>query len=178
MEEEKANQASDTESKASAEGELAAAQADLKTAEQALATAKSTCAQVSADHESTVAAREEELKVIAEAVGILESTTSGAVGQAYSFVQVAVSSSMHTHADLAKSEILTLIKKLAKKHHSAALAQLASRIAAAARYASSSGEDPFAKVKGLIQDMISKLQAEAGAEATEKAFCDEETSKS
>merc|ERR1740138_104427 len=47
-----------------------------------------------------------------------------------------------------------------------------------ARYASATGEDPFAKVKGLIQDMISKLQAEAGAEATEKAFCDEETSKS
>merc|ERR1719158_1604680 len=110
---------------------------------------------------------------------LIKVRTPGAVGQAYSFAQLAVSSSsMHTRADLAKSEVLTLIKKLAKQHHSAALAQLASRIAAAARYASSTGEDPFAKVKGLIQDMISKLQAEAGAEATEKAFCDEETSKS
>merc|ERR1719446_807946 len=148
MEEEKANQAADTESKASAEGDLAASQADLKAAEQALATAKSTCAEVSADHESTVAAREEELKVIAQAIGVLQDTTSGAVGQAYSFVQVAVASSMRSHADLAKSEVLTLIKKLARQHHSAALAQLASRIAAAARYAASSGDDPFVKVKG------------------------------
>merc|ERR1719493_37299 len=91
---------------------------------------------------------------------------------------MAAASSMRTRADLAKTEVLTLIKKLAKQHHSAALSQLASRIAAAARYASASGEDPFAKVKGLIQDMISKLQVEAGAEATEKSFCDEETSKS
>jgi len=118
------------------------------------------------------------LKVIKEAIGVLQSSTAGAVGQAYSFLQVQVTSRMHTHADLAKSEVLALIKKLAKEHHSAALSQLASRIAATTRYASANGEDPFAKVKGLIQDMISKLQAEAGAEATEKAFCDEETSKS
>merc|ERR1719437_172752 len=178
MEEVKANQAADTESKASAESELATTQADLKTTEEALATAKSTCTQVTADHESTVAAREEELNVIKEAIGVLQESTSGAVGQAYSLLQVQVTSSMHTRTDLAKSEVLALIKKLAKQHHSAALAQLASRIAAMARYASSTGEDPFAKVKGLIKDMIEKLQAEAGAEATEKAFCDEETSKS
>merc|ERR1719313_1005092 len=100
MEEEKASKAADTESKATAEGELANSQADLKEAEEALATAKSTCAEVSADHEATVAAREEELKVISEAIGVLQDTTSGAVGQAYSFVQVAVASNMRTHADL------------------------------------------------------------------------------
>jgi len=178
MDEEKASQAAATESKAIAASELETTQADLKTTEEALATAKSTCSEVTADHESTVAAREEELKVIKEAIGVLQSSTSGAVGQAYSFLQVKATSSMHTRADLAKSEVLALIKKLAKQHHSAALAQLASRIAAMARYASSTGEDPFVKVKGLIKDMIEKLQAEAGAEATEKAFCDEETSKS
>merc|ERR1719254_431401 len=178
MEEEKANQAAATESKAGAESELATTQADLKTSEEALATAKSTCAQVSADHESTVAAREDELKVIKEAIGVLQSSTAGAVDQAYSFLQVKATSSMHTRADLAKSEVLAIIKKLAKEHHSAALAQLASRIAAMARYASATGEDPFAKVKGLIKDMIAKLQTEAGAEATEKAFCDKETSES
>merc|ERR1719437_388977 len=178
MDEEKASQAAATESKAIAESELGTTQADLKTTEEALATAKSTCSEVTADHESTVAARAEELKVITEAIGVLQSSTSGAVGQAYSFLQVKATSSMHTRADLAKSEVLALIKKLAKQHHSAALAQLASRIAAMARYASSTGEDPFVKVKGLIKDMIEKLQAEAGAEATEKAFCDEETSKS
>merc|ERR1712223_2091877 len=37
--------------------------------------------------------------------------------------------------------------------------------------------DPFAKVKGLISDMIAKLEEAAGADATEKAFCDKELSE-
>merc|ERR1719293_258006 len=94
MDEEKASQAAATESEAIAASELETTQADLKTTEEALATAKSTCSEVTADHESTVAAREEELKVIASAIGVLQETTSGAVGQAYSFVQVAAASSM------------------------------------------------------------------------------------
>merc|ERR1740121_3294257 len=62
-------------------------------------------------------------------------------------------------------------------HHSAALAQLASRISAVLRFGASAGEDPFAKVKALISDMISKLEAQAGAEASEKAYCDEQIAK-
>merc|ERR1719272_2028296 len=38
-------------------------------------------------------------------------------------------------------------------------------------------DDVFAKVKGLISDMIAKLEKEAESEATEKAYCDEELSK-
>merc|ERR1712224_709174 len=34
--------------------------------------------------------------------------------------------------------------------------------------------DPFAKIKSLISGMIEKLQQEAQADATEKAFCDKE----
>jgi len=36
------------------------------------------------------------------------------------------------------------------------------------------GANPFDKVKSLITDMISKLEAEAGADATKKAYCDKE----
>jgi len=78
---------------------------------------------------------------------------------------------------LAQVEVVTMVKKLAKEHHSAALAQLASRIAAVARYSAHSGADPFEKVKGLITELISKLEAEAEAAATEKAWCDEQMSK-
>jgi len=101
----------------------------------------------------------------------LEETASGAVDQTYSFLQV------HSRTDLKNSEVVAMVKSLAKKHHSAALAQLASRIEAVARYGSSAGEDPFAKIKGMIGDMIAKLEKEAEDDATEKAYCDEEMAK-
>merc|ERR1719326_487178 len=44
--------------------------------------------------------------------------------------------------------------------------------------ASAAGNDPFAKVKGLIEDMISKLMEAAAQEADHKAFCDKELGKS
>ena len=40
-----------------------------------------------------------------------------------------------------------------------------------------SGADVFAKIKGLVSDMIAKLKKEAEEDATEKAYCDEEMKK-
>jgi len=54
------------------------------------------------------------------------------------------------------------------------LAQLARRMSSAMQ--SGSG-DVFEKVKGLIASMIEKLEAEAEADATEKAYCDKEMSE-
>jgi len=70
-----------------------------------------------------------------------------------------------------------LVKKLARDQHSSALAQLASRISAVVKYGGRNGDNPFAKVKGLISDMITKLEKEAESEATEKAYCDEQLAK-
>ena len=88
-----------------------------------------------------------------------------------------MTSKLHTCADLAGIEVVTLVKLLAKKEHSAVLAQLASRISAVMRFGSSAGEDPFAKVRALIPDMITQREAEAGSEATEKTYCDEQMAK-
>jgi len=179
LDDEKNLKSSNQEAQATAKGDLAETAKGLANDKGALATASTTCMTVAADHEATTKARTEELTVIATAKKILSETSSGAVGQSYSFIQVvsATGSSLHTRADLANMEIVNVVKKLAKDHHSAALAQLASRIGAVIRYGASSGEDPFTKVRSLITDMIAKLKSEAESEATEKAYCDEELAK-
>merc|ERR1719155_219052 len=177
MNEEKAGKEAATEGKATAEGDLATTVKELKEAQDGLATANGDCMTTAADHEATVAARNEELKVIATAEKILKDSTAGAVDQTYSFLQAAASSRLQSRADLANSEVITLVKKLARDHHSAALAQLASRMTVVMRYGSKDGADPFKKIKGLIGDMIMKLEKEAEAEATEKAYCDEQMAK-
>jgi len=174
MEDEKAAKAEATEGKATAEGDLEETVKMLKETKDNLATASTSCMTTAADHEATVNARKEELKAIATARKILEETTSGAEGQTYSLIQLA---RLQTHADLAGLEVVQLVKQLARKHHSTALAQLASRMTAAIRFGSRGGDDPFAKVKGLIENMIAKLEKEAEEEATEKAYCDEEMAK-
>merc|ERR1719389_1511951 len=108
MNEEKSAVEAATEGKATAEGDLATTVKELKEAEDGLATANGDCMTTAADHEATVAARNEELKVIATAEKILKESTSGAVGQTYSMLQIA------SRADLANSEVITLVKKLAK----------------------------------------------------------------
>jgi len=174
MEDEKAAKAEAAEGKATAEGDLGETVKLLKNTKDELATASSTCMQVAADHEATVKSRNEELKAIATATKILKESTAGAASQTYSMLQVA---RLQNRADLAGMEVIQLVKQLAREHHSSALAQLASRMTAAIRFGAAGGEDPFAKVKGLIESMISKLEEEAIAEATEKAYCDEEMAK-
>jgi chaperonin cofactor prefoldin len=165
------------ETKATAEGDLTNTVKDLADAQNALQVANTNCMQVAADHEATVVSRNAELKAIATATKILHETASGAVSQTYSFLQVDSNSRLTTRADLTNAEVVTVVKKLAQKSHSSALAQLASRIEAVVRYGSQAGEDPFVKIKGMISDMISKLEEEAANDATEKAYCDEEMAK-
>merc|ERR1719399_2479411 len=118
MNEEKSAKEAAAEGKATAEGDLATTVKELKQGEEDLQTANTDCMTTAADHEATVAARNEELKVIATAEKILKESTGGAVDQTYSFLQMA------TRADLANSEVVTMVKKLARDHHSAALSQL------------------------------------------------------
>jgi chromosome segregation ATPase len=169
MDEEKSQKAANEEQKATDEGDLTMTTKELDEAQAGLAKTTQGCLQTAADHEATVRAREEELKVIAEAKKILQETTAGAVSQSYSLLQV------RTTADLKKQEVVAAVKQLAKRTHSATLAQLSSKISVAMQYGNSA--DAFAKIKTLIEDMIVKLEKEAEEDAAEKAYCDEEMSK-
>ena len=147
LNEQKSAKASAEEGKSTAEGDLASTIKNLKDSEAALATANGDCMTTAADHEATMAARTEELKVIATAEKILKDSTSGAVGQTYSLLQLSSKSAskLQSRADLANSEVISMVKKLARDHHSAALAQLASRLAVVVKYGSHDGANPFAK---------------------------------
>merc|ERR1719393_823189 len=171
MDEDKSLKAASEEQKATAEGDLAETVKELAKDTESLKTATTTCMSVAADHEATVKSRTEELTAIATAEKILKESTGGAVEQSYSLLQ------LQSRTELKNAEVVTIVKKLAREHHSAALAQLASRIKAVMSYGAAGGDDVFAKVKGLISDMITKLEKEAEAEASEKAYCDEEMSK-
>jgi len=65
-------------------------------------------------------------------------------------------------------KMMAYIKEQAKKLNSDQLSALAIRMK----------EDHFVKVRGMIKDLIAKLEADASAEADQKAWCDAEMEKS
>merc|ERR1719321_1025818 len=66
-----------------------------------------------------------------------------------------------------------MLQQTAKVSGAKELSLLAQRIRATA----ATSDDPFGKVKGMIQEMVEKLVKEAQEEAQHKAFCDEEMSE-
>jgi len=176
MSNEKEDKNEASEDKADAEKDLSGTVKVLDVHTEAYRSTKAQCMQTASDHEATVKSRTEELKVVGEAISILDKMASKAAGRTYSLIQLSTSlSSLKTQDDLAALEVITLIKKMAKSHHSAALAQLGSKIGSIAQTGGST-QDVFAKIKGMISDMIAKLEKEQQDEASEKAYCDEQLS--
>merc|ERR1719440_1527891 len=127
------------------------------------------------EFELATKSRGEELKALATAKKVIKESTGGAGSQTYGFNQLSfLQTGLASGADLAKFEAVRFIRDLARKSHAPALAQLASRMESAMRLGATAGENPFAKVEGLITDMIATLEAEAEADASHKAYCDKE----
>jgi len=168
LDESKTAIAANGETKATAEGDLTVAQKDLK---EDLATVESlhhSCMTKAGEYETETTSRTEELTALSKAKEVLQESSGGATAQAYSFLQV---------VNTENPEALTAVKfvrRIAKQQNSAALSQLAARMSSVIRMGAKVGNDPFAKVKTMVKEMITKLEEDGKSEASHKAFCDEE----
>merc|ERR550514_2708743 len=159
-----ATKAATSEALGKANGDLAGVQKSKAADEAYLSSTKMTCestasawAQREADAAGETAAIEKAKEILASGVKAL--------------IQTSVKSRTVDEDDMAsarRERLVSSLKRLGNKFHSYALAQLAARASA----------DPFAKIKGMINEMVEKLLQEANEEASHKAFCDEELSKS
>ena len=170
----KKNKATAEEGKATAEGDLEVTSKDLKEDIETLAGLHHDCVTKAEDFEAETKSRAEELKALATAKKIIKEAVAGAAFDEVSFLQFHQDSGIASGSDLVNFEVVRFVRDLAKKQNSEALAQLSSRIASTVRFNGGNQADIFAKVKGLITDMIEKLEKDAEADATQKAYCDKE----
>jgi len=173
MDETKQSLASSGEAKATAEGDLVVTTKALTADIVSLGNLHTECVTRASDFESSMQERTEELKALAAAKSALQEKTGGAEKVAYGLDQVSFLQ-LSSETDLVQYEAVRLIRDLARKEKSVSLSQLAKRILAVIRIGVINGQDPFGNVKSLISDMIAKLEEAADAEATEKAYCDQE----
>jgi len=167
--------------KAAAQGDLAVTSADFKEDQSDKQNLGQNCMSKSRDYEGETKSRAEEINAIQSALKALQST-GGAGSVTYglnqvSFLQLSQDTNLklNSGADLANFEAVRFVRDLARKDQSGALYQLASRMASAMRLSSGTSDDPFAKVKGLIKNMIETLLEDSRADASHKAYCDEQT---
>merc|ERR1719305_1334673 len=156
------------EIKAAAEGDLGVTTKDLNEDVNALGSLHQDCMTKAEDFEAETTSRGEELKALAMAKKAVKDNTGGATEQQYSFLQ--------TNTDTANFVVVRMVKDLARKQQAPELAQLASRLGSAVRL--NHGADVFAKIKGMISDMIEKLEQEAAEAAELKEWCDKEIGES
>lgn len=169
------------EKKSDAQGDLDVTSKTLAENLQSLHQLHNDCMTKASEYETEVHSRTEELKAIATAEKILKETTGGATDMVYGFRQVSLMQVARTHlttsADLGNFEVVHYVRDLSRKQNSVILSQFAERLASAIRATDESGGDQFAKIKGMIRDMITKLEAEAKEDATKEAHCQKEMKK-
>merc|ERR1719199_1605910 len=160
------------EAAAEAKGDLSDTTAAHKEDSTYLSELGAQCTQKSADFESRQQLRAEELEAIQKAIEILSSGVAGR-SEKYGVALVqgkAKAPAMALRATVVKGQtpgqrsVAAFLQGRAKQLGSRILAMVAQKV----------NDDPFAKVKKMIDGMITKLLAEANEEADHKGWCDTE----
>jgi chromosome segregation ATPase len=161
LEDTKALKAEQTEINEKANGEAVKQDGIHKEAEKYLAELIATHETETANHEASVADSKAEIAAVAKAIEILSQKGFKSATEATNvLLQV-------SQAPDARAEVAAMLQRAAHRFSSVEFAMLAVR----------AKDDPFAKVKGLISDMIARLQKQAAEEAEKKAYCDKERAK-
>mmetsp|Transcript_3979 Transcript_3979/g.6567 ORF Transcript_3979/g.6567 Transcript_3979/m.6567 type:complete len:669 (+) Transcript_3979:60-2066(+) len=169
MDQAKALFAEASEAKATSEADLDGSSKDLANDKTSLQQLEASCSQADDDYQEATKSRSEELEALKKAQEVLKEKTGAAQAGVYGaamFLQVKSSGAF---------EVVQKVRNLAKKAGSSNLENLASNIESLLQ--TRQGADVFAKVKDLIQNMITSRKEEAAADATKKAYCDEEQTK-
>lgn len=169
-----------TAASAAAKGQLADTRTGLAEDQKDLANTKATIAIKTAAFESNQKIRAEEIDAIGQAIDIISNPN---VANAYSkHVNSAIQVALPRAAavSLLQTGMQTAAERAVAKVRAAAFlreraASLNSKVLAEA--ADSAANNPFAKVTELIKTLLAKLKEEAAAEATHKAWCDDELKK-
>merc|ERR1719392_220323 len=156
-----------TKKKAAAAEGLATAEKDIAVTKKTLAEDTSFLKDLKRDCQNRARDFEVEAKDNAAELGALSKAKAILLKKFASFVQTQTLAKASEDED-PKARALRSIEQLGKRLHKTALIALAYRAA----------EDPFGKIRGMVEDMIAKLLQEAAEEATQKAFCDKEIGES
>merc|ERR1719181_816582 len=153
-----AGKSSSEELQHAAEEDLAETTKSLAADKEYLSELEVSCAAAVKEFDERQKQAAEEMAAVDKAKEILESGVKV-------FLQV---SPKEATRNAARQRVSTLLRTLAQKDGVFQFSQLATQAL----------QDPFSKVRGMIEAMIERLLAEAGEEADAKAFCDTEIDKS
>jgi prefoldin subunit 5 len=171
MEEKKVIRAKKLQAKKMAEADLAETQAVMEADKKYLADVTATCETKASEFASRQKLRTEEISVLEQAIEIISSPeVSGAADEHLpSLMQKRSAALAQLRAD-EKSPVQIRVSQYLKDR----AGQLNSRVLALISVRAA--DDPFKKVKKMIQDLIARLEEEAAAESEHKAWCDEQLS--
>jgi len=159
------------QAKADAEGDLEDTTTTRDADQKYLDDLKGTCSQKASDFESRQQLRTEEIEAIAKAIEILSSESVSGNADKYlpTLIQkkgVSLGQFRSGEQTVIQRQVAEFLREQGRQWNSRILSALAVRVA----------NDPFAKVKKMIKDLLVRLMEEANEEAEHKGWCDTELS--